>query len=94
MTTKFYVARPMTRKSLTAVRRMMPDLLMIIRSLASVTSLIAISGPVLSVICIEYCHYGVAMGSGGPEIKAMADFITTDVDKDGMWNAFVHLGLV
>ncbi len=43
---------------------------------------------------LEYCQVGVAMGNGGPEIKAMADFITTDVDKDGMWNAFVHLGLV
>jgi hypothetical protein len=31
----------------------------------------------------------VALGSGGPEAKA-AD----DVNKDGLYNAFVHLGLI
>lgn len=43
---------------------------------------------------LEYCHIGVAMGSGGDEIKAMADYITDDVDKDGLYNAFVHFGLI
>ena len=42
----------------------------------------------------EACAYGVAMGSGGEEIKAAADYVTTDVDKDGLCNAFVHLGLI
>ena len=27
------------------------------------------------------------------ELKARADLITTDVDKDGIWNACVKLGL-
>ena len=40
------------------------------------------------------CGYGVAMGSGGDEIKAMADYVTGDVDKDGLYNAFAHLGLI
>ena len=61
---------------------------------AKVEDTIAIGDAKIDIPMLEYCHYGVAMGSGGPEIKAMADFITTDVDKDGMWNAFVHLGLV
>ena len=26
--------------------------------------------------------------------KAAADWVTTDVDDDGMWNAFSHLGLI
>lgn len=43
---------------------------------------------------LEYCHIGVAMGNGGNEIKAMADYITDDVDKDGLYNAFVHFGLI
>lgn len=43
---------------------------------------------------LEYCHIGVAMGSGGDEIKAMADYITDDVDKDGLYHAFVHFGLI
>ena len=43
---------------------------------------------------LEYCHVGVAMGSGGDEIKAMADYVTDDVDKDGLYNAFKHFGLI
>ncbi|MDY2682460.1 MAG: HAD hydrolase family protein [Faecalibacterium prausnitzii] len=36
----------------------------------------------------------VYLCSGGEEIKAAADYVTTDVDKDGLYNAFVHLGLI
>ena len=43
---------------------------------------------------LEYCHTGVAMGSGGEEIRAMADYVTGDVDKDGLAEAFRHLGLI
>jgi len=35
----------------------------------------------------------VALGCGGPEAKATAD-VTDDVNKDGLYNAFVHLGLI
>ena len=41
----------------------------------------------------ELCAYNVAMGNGGPEIKAAADYITDDVNEDGLYNAFKHLGL-
>ncbi|WP_296878864.1 Cof-type HAD-IIB family hydrolase [Thomasclavelia sp.] len=43
---------------------------------------------------LEYCEVGVAMNSGGDEIKEMADYVTDDVDKDGLYNAFVHFGLI
>lgn len=43
---------------------------------------------------LEYCEVGVAMGSGGDEIKAMADYVTDDVEKDGLYNGFVHFGLI
>lgn len=43
---------------------------------------------------LEYCHVGVAMNSGGDEIKKMADYVTDDVDKDGLYKAFVHFGLI
>ncbi len=43
---------------------------------------------------LECCEIGVAMGNGGEEIKAMADFITNDVDEDGLYNAFKHFGLI
>ena len=42
----------------------------------------------------EACACGVAMGSGGDEIKATADYVTTGVDEDGLYNAFEHLGLI
>ena len=43
---------------------------------------------------LEYCQVGVAVGNGGPEIKAMADYITDDVDEDGLYNTFKHFGLI
>ncbi|WP_303972649.1 Cof-type HAD-IIB family hydrolase [Streptococcus merionis] len=42
----------------------------------------------------NYCAYSVAMGSGGPEAKEAADYITTGVDEDGIYNAFKHLELI
>ena len=35
----------------------------------------------------------VAMGNAVPELKAKADFVTTEVDRDGIWNACIKLGL-
>lgn len=43
---------------------------------------------------LEYCEIGVAMGSGGEEIKKMADMVTDDVDKDGLYKAFERLNLI
>lgn len=37
--------------------------------------------------------YKVAMGNACEELKERADYITTDVDKDGIWNACKELGL-
>jgi Predicted hydrolases of the HAD superfamily len=34
------------------------------------------------------------MGNGGPECKAAADYVTTDVNDNGLENAFRHLGLI
>ena len=38
--------------------------------------------------------FNIAMGNGRPELKARADYITTDCDKDGIYNACVHFGWV
>lgn len=43
---------------------------------------------------LEYCNTGVAVASGGDEIKAMADYVTDAVDDDGLYNAFKHFGLI
>ncbi len=42
----------------------------------------------------EACGASCCMGSGGPEAKEAADYVTTDVDKDGLANAFMHFGLI
>ena len=55
---------------------------------------IAIGDAKVDIPMLEYCAFGVAMGSGGEEIKAMADYVTDDVDKDGLYKAFAHLGLI
>lgn len=43
---------------------------------------------------LEYCEVGVAMGNGGDAIKEIADFVTDDVDHDGLYSAFEQLGLL
>ncbi len=43
---------------------------------------------------INYAHIGVAMGNATEPIKKAADFTTTAVDDDGIYNAFVRLGLI
>ena len=42
----------------------------------------------------EQCAFNVAMGNGGKEIKEAADYITTDVNDDGLINAFRYLKLI
>lgn len=43
---------------------------------------------------LEKCAVGVAVASGGEEIKAMADYVTDAVDEDGIYKAFRHFGLI
>ncbi|MGS0972649.1 MAG: Cof-type HAD-IIB family hydrolase [Candidatus Izemoplasmataceae bacterium] len=43
---------------------------------------------------IEYVHTGVAMGNANDALKEKADFVTDDVTNDGIFNAFVKLGLI
>ena len=40
------------------------------------------------------CAYSVCMGRGGAEAKAAADYVTDDVEADGLYKAFVRLGLL
>lgn len=42
----------------------------------------------------EACGQSCCMGSGGDAAKEAATYVTTDVDKDGLYNAFVHFGLI
>ena len=55
---------------------------------------IAFGDAKIDIPMLEYCELGVAMGNGGLEILAMADFVTDDVESDGLSKAFDRLGLL
>lgn len=59
-----------------------------------VSETVAIGDAAIDIPMLEYCSIGIAMGSGTKQIKAMADYVTDDVDKDGFYKAFRHYGLV
>lgn len=43
---------------------------------------------------LKHVATGVAMGNAGNDVKAVADYITTSVDEDGIWNALKHFDLI
>lgn len=43
---------------------------------------------------IQCAGIGIAMGNAAQQIKDIADYVTTDVDKDGIWNALEWLGVL
>ena len=48
---------------------------------------IAFGDAKIDISMFELCGYSVAMGNAGKETKEAADYITTDVNDDGMYNA-------
>ena len=61
---------------------------------ASVEDTIAIGDARIDIPMLELCRIGIAMGNGGEEIKAMADYVTDDVECDGLCKALEHFGLI
>ncbi len=43
---------------------------------------------------LKMARIGVAMGNSIKKLKEIADYVTDDIDKDGIYNACVHLGLI
>ena len=43
---------------------------------------------------LEYVGIGVAMGNGTADTKAAADYVTTAVDDDGVYNALKHFEVI
>ena len=43
---------------------------------------------------LEYAHTGVCMGNGTDRTKAVADLVCGRIDEDGLYNAFLGLGLI
>ena len=36
----------------------------------------------------------IAMGNGNDHVKKISNYITTNIDEDGLKNAFKHFGLI
>ena len=43
---------------------------------------------------LSFAGIGVAMGNAEPEVKAAADYVTADIDDDGIYKALQHLQLL
>lgn len=43
---------------------------------------------------IKQCGFGISMGNGSKKLKEVANYITDDVDKDGLKKAFEYLKLI
>lgn len=61
---------------------------------ASMDDTIAFGDAKVDIPMFECCHNSCCMGSGGDEAKAAAEFVTDDVDRDGLKKAFVHFQLI
>ena len=61
---------------------------------ASIEDTIAIGDSANDLEMLDHAHIAVTMGNGTDAAKAAADFVTTAVDQDGIYNAFVKLGLI
>ena len=61
---------------------------------ASITDSIAVGDSENDLEMLEFAGFSVCMGNGYEKAKAHADLITTDIDDDGIYNAFVKIGLI
>ena len=43
---------------------------------------------------LTYAALGVAMGNARAELKEIAQYVTTDIEDDGIYNALIHLGVI
>ena len=43
---------------------------------------------------LRCAHRGIAMGNATEDVKKAADFVTTPIEKDGVWNALKWLGAI
>lgn len=46
------------------------------------------------VTMLQHCGVGVAMGNAIDSLKEVADYVTDEVDEDGVYNALRHLGIL
>lgn len=61
---------------------------------AEMADTIAFGDASIDIPMFEICGRSCCMGSGGEAARAAADYVTTAVDRDGLYNAFAHFGLL
>jgi hydroxymethylpyrimidine pyrophosphatase-like HAD family hydrolase len=43
---------------------------------------------------LKYAGIGVALGNAGDQVKMSADYVTADIDDDGVWKALQHFQII
>ena len=43
---------------------------------------------------LRHVAIGIAMGNAGDDVKAAADYVTDDIDDNGVANALRHFGVI
>ena len=43
---------------------------------------------------LKYAGIGVALGNAGDQVKMNADYVTADIDDDGVWKALKHFQII
>lgn len=61
---------------------------------ADMADTVAVGDAKVDIPMFEVCAHSACVGSGGDEAKAAAEWVSTAVDDDGLWNAFVHFDLI
>jgi len=61
---------------------------------ADVKDTIGIGDSANDIDMMRCCGIGIAMGNSFPEVKQAADYVTTDILEDGIWNAFKYTGVI
>lgn len=54
----------------------------------------AIGDSVNDLEMLKFAGHGIAMGNGSQIVKDTAEYVTTSVSEDGIWNALEHYGLI
>ena len=55
---------------------------------------LAVGDSVNDIEMLRYAQVGIVMGNGTQIAKENADYVTTDINEDGIWNALAHFGLI
>lgn len=60
----------------------------------SMEDTVAIGDSNNDIAMLQASHTAIAMGNSSREVLKLADYVTTDVDKDGIYNALTWLGVL